>query len=356
MTDTQQNILLVAPNRVGDLVMATPAFRAIRNHLDHARITLIARPFLIDLLRPSPFFDVLLAGSGHGDGFLSMVGTIARLRKRRFDLAVLFPNSFRSALVSRLGGCKRALGYDRDARDWLLTDHLKPVIDGGRFVPVPTIEYYLELARYLGATEDDRRMELSVDEADRERAAELLEQAGLARTGPLVLMSPGASFGPSKCWPAENFARTADVLSEKLNAEVALICAPSELEIALRVQQHSSTQPVILGQGGLTLGVLKAVIQSADLVISNDTGARHIAAALDRPALTLFGPTDPTWARIDYEKETIVRIDTDCGPCQLPNCPTDHRCMTGIAPERVVDEAVELLNRYPQGRTPNGCG
>ena len=126
MTTPAQRVDLVVQYGGGEVVMATPAFRALRERFADAHITLMTRPFLMDLVRPSPRFDAFLPGCGHHDGLLAMIGAVVRIRKGRFDLAVLFPNSFRSALLVRLGGCKRALGYDRDGRGWLLTERALP--------------------------------------------------------------------------------------------------------------------------------------------------------------------------------------------------------------------------------------
>ena len=344
-TDEPQRILLVAPNRVGDLVMATPAFRAIRARFPKANLTAMVRPFLTELVEGTPWFDRVIAGHGRREGLVSLVRAVARTRRGKFDLAVLFPNSFRSALVARLGGCKRLAGYDRDGRGWLLTERATPRMEGGRFVPMPTIGYYLELAGKLGAATSDRRMELFVSETNRARAGEALRAAGLEEKRPLVLLSPGASYGPSKCWGAERFAHVAELLSGKLGAGVGVICALSEMEQAREITKLAECEVSIVGEGKLGLGALKGAIERADAVITNDTGPRHIAAALGRAVVTIFGPTDPTWAEIGYERETAVRVETDCGPCQLPVCPKDHRCMTRIEPERVFEETAKLLGR-----------
>ena len=330
---------------MGDLVMATPAFGAIRARFPKAEIAVMVRRGLTELVEGAPWCDRIVAGHGRSEGLISLVRAVVRVRRGKYDLAVLFPNSFRSALVARLGRCARVAGYDRDGRGWLLTERVTPTMEGGRFVPVPTIGYYLELARRLGADTRGRRMELFVGEEERALAGEALKEAGL-EGGPLVLLSPGASFGPSKCWGAERFAHTADELAERLGARVGVICAPAELAEAQKIVELAEHEVKIIGEGRLSLGVLKGVIERADVVITNDTGSRHMAAALGRAVVTVFGPTDPTWAQIDYERERIVRVDVDCGPCQLPVCPKDHRCMTRIEPERVAAEAAELLKLY----------
>ena len=328
---------------MGDLVMATPAFGAIRARFPKAEIAVMVRRGLTELVEGAPWCDRIVAGHGRSEGLISLVRAVVRVRRGKYDLAVLFPNSFRSALVARLGRCARVAGYDRDGRGWLLTERVTPTMEGGRFVPVPTIGYYLELAGRVGAQTGDGRMELFVEERDRALAEKALREAGLAGKRPLVVMSPGASYGPSKCWPVERFAHTAELLAEKTGAGVGILCGPGELEQGKRIVELAECEVRIVGEGKLDLGTVKGVIERADVVITNDTGSRHIAAALGRAVVTIFGPTDPTWAEISYERERVVRVDVECGPCQAPVCTKDHRCMTRIEPERVAEEAMELM-------------
>lgn len=339
-----RHILLVAPNPLGDTVMATPTFRALRKRFPEARLALLRRPALAGLVEPSSWFDEVLDTG-------ALLATVRRLRREGFDLAVLFPNSFRSALMVRLGGTRRVLGYNRDGRGLLLSDRLEPEREEGRFVPEPMIDYYLGLAEYLGADISDRRMELTIKDEDRDGADALLTRVALAGRRALVLMSPGASFGPSKCWPPGHFAQAADLLAEQTGVAIAVLAAPGEASLAQAIQSAAAHDVVSLSHEKLSMGLLKAVIARADLLITNDTGPRHVAAALGVPVLTLFGPTDPRWAQIDYAKEDILRLDVECGPCQLPVCPGDHRCMRDITPEQVAHTAADMLAEYarPEG-------
>ena len=345
MTGERERIMVFLPTWGGDAVMFTPALRAIRARYSGADLALLARPAPAAVLRPNPWTEDIIVDRG------SLLRLIRMLRRRRFDLAVLGPNSFRSALVARLGGAGRRLGYDRDGRGFLLTDRLTPPRNAdGSFAVTPTLDYYLELAASLGGDVSDRRMELAVADSDAASAEALLEGAGVEPGRPIVLLNPGGSFGPAKLYPAERFADVADALAEGRKAQIIINAAPSERPIADAVAAAMKRPPALnLARIENTLGLLKALVCRADLLITNDTGPRHLAAALGVPVVTVIGPTDPGWAAIDYARERIVRVDVPCGPCQRKQCPLRpgperHQCMLKISPEMVLAAAEELLN------------
>ncbi len=343
-------MVVFLPNWVGDTVMFTPALRAIRARFPACELVLLGRPAPAETLRPNPWTHRCLP---HPRTVLAAAGA---LRRERFDLAVLAPNSFRSALTARLGGARRRVGYRRDGRGWLLTDPIDPPRDAdGRAAVVPAIDYYLKLATALGADASDRRMELHVADADDRSAGRLLDEAGRDVSRAMVVLNPGASFGPSKRYPPERFAAAADALAAGRGAEIVISAAPGERAIAEAVEGHMR-QPVLLNLARLahTIGLLKAFVRRADLLITNDTGPRHFAAALGTPVVTIFGATDPARTVIDYARERIVRVDVPCGPCQKKRCglppgPEHHQCMTRLPPEMVASAAEELLEAEGRG-------
>src|SRR5213079_2945469 len=155
----------------------------------------------------------------------------ARLRAGKFDLAILLPNSFKSALICKMAGIDRTVGYERDGRGFLLSDKLLPVKEKGKFVPSPIVKYYLGLAHYLGSAERDLKLELFVTETERRDAESVLARAALdpntsrpAASGlaPLILLNPGAQYGAAKCWLPEYFAQLADRFVDELGATVLL--------------------------------------------------------------------------------------------------------------------------------------
>jgi heptosyltransferase-2 len=282
----------------------------------------------------------------------------ARLRSARFDLAVLLPNSFKTALMCKMAQIPRIVGFDRDGRGFLLSDKLLPVKEKGKFVPTPIVKSYLGIARYLGSDARDLRMELFVNEAENREAREVLARCGLdpdvCKPGasgqpPMILLNPGANYGAAKCWRPEYFAELADRLIDQQNATVLLSAAPKERPIVEAVKRYMKHAPLDLSNKGVTLGSLKEVVRRCDLMVTNDTGPRHIAAAMDVPVVTIFGPTHPEWTEIYYAKERQVAVKVFCGPCQKKVCPLDHRCMTRLTPNMVYEAAMDLLGKSPRG-------
>ncbi|HEX8525009.1 MAG TPA: lipopolysaccharide heptosyltransferase II [Tepidisphaeraceae bacterium] len=358
MSDASR-ILIVQPSWVGDAVMATPTLRAIREHYPSAHISYLLRRYVKPVYAGIPWADQLITyrtgktRAKAGKGFFDLAN---RLRRGKFDMAILLPNSFKTALVCKMAGIDRIVGYERDGRGFLISDKLLPVKDRGRFVPTPIVKYYMGIAHYLGSTHRDLKLQLFVTDHERREAEEVLIRAGLPSTlqrpaskgaSPLVMLNPGAQYGAAKCWLPEYFAKLADRLNSELGATVLVSGAPKERAIIEAIQRHL-THPVIdLSKLGMSLGSLKEIIRRCDLMVTNDTGPRHIAAAFDVPVVTLFGPTHPEWTEIYFDKERKAAVKVFCGPCQKKSCPLDHRCMTRLSPNAVFETAVTLLPKQP---------
>lgn len=379
-----RSILIVLPTWVGDFVMATPMLRAVRQRFPKAEIAFLSEPNLVDLIRGGDWMDDVLewpAKARRKPWHREYRRLVAHLREREFDWCVLLPNSFRSALLAWQGGAKRRIGYNRDGRGWLLTDRIA-VKNYGRigdwrlkigdydsvnrhspianrqslprrgfmaswlrgFVPMPIVEYYADLAEYLGCQRPGDRLELFTTEECDESVYERLNTLGMVNRHPLVVISPGAKFGASKCWLPERFAATADRLIAECDACVIVTCGPGEEPIARAIKSAMKREAVVFDEPLLTLGELKSLIKRSDLLIGNDAGPRHFAKAFHVPVVTIFGPTHPQWTATSYPRETIVRIDVDCGPCQQRVCPLGHhQCMTGVTEEAVVQAAKRWL-------------
>jgi heptosyltransferase-2 len=350
-------ILIVQPNWVGDAVMATPMLRATRELYPNSHISYLMRRYVKPLYTGMPWPDQLITyrtGKTKAKAGKGTFDLAARLRAGKFDLAILLPNSFKSALVCKMAGIPRILGYERDGRSFLLTDRLLPVKEKGKFIPTPIVGYYMGLARYLGSDHKDTRMQLWVNEAERCEATEILRHVGLdpdadrpASHGgkPLVVLNPGAQYGAAKCWPAQYFAQLGDRLVSELGATVMISAAPRERAIVDAIQSQMKHRAADLSKAGMTLGAVKEIVRRCDLMVTNDTGPRHIAAAMDVPVVTIFGPTHMEWTEINFAKERKVAVKVFCGPCQKKVCPLDHRCMTEVTPAMVLAKAAELLGR-----------
>lgn len=342
---TRPKILIRLPSPLGDAICATPALRALREHFTEAHITFLAAPFTQTILSPTTFCDAWLTPD---KGFFAQV---RQLHRGAFQTAILLKNSFGSALTVRLAGIGQRIGYARDGRSFLLTDRIAPLKDdNGRFAPVSSVQYYLTLAERLGAKPTSRLPELDVSPPDEEAVRRQFPE--LKSSGrPLVILVPGGAFGPSKLWPAERFAACADALIERHHAQVIISVAPTEAErrAAEAICSRCRHPLVHLGNASLTGGQLKALFGQAALVLTNDTGPRHIAIALRRKVVTLFGPNNPARTHTDYADEIRIVGKGPCVPCDKPVCrATEHYCMESITVEQVLGAAEQLL--------AGGCG
>jgi heptosyltransferase-2 len=427
-----ERILISIPNWVGDVVMATAALRAVRQRFATARIVHLMRPYVADVLAGTAFCDEAIFWPAHGGGrrggdtkesrnnnwcvffakrqaksgvlnvsrsgysratpnhqagggdagetpshrleagatTTGVLDLVRRLRRGRFDLAILLTNSFRSALVTRLAGVRRRVGYARDGRGWLLTDRLDAPRKDGRFVPIPALDYYNALARHVGCEDPGDKLELATlpaDEAAIERrlacgyrrdacatpqpraaVPQSQPRAAVPHGEPLVVLNPGANYGSAKCWPPEYYAQLADALVERFGARVVASLGPKEREIADRLAAAARRPIDIFVDPPLGLGPLKALIRRCDLLITNDTGPRHFAAAFGVPVVTIFGSSDPAWTETRFAKERMVMLKLDCQPCMERTCPLKHHdCMRRLLPAMVLEKAEELLAKQP---------
>jgi len=341
MTDAKNNILVWLPSPMGDAILCTPALRAIRKRFNSSRITLLAASVVRQVLSPCGFADAWL--ELNNGGTLAATGMI---RGRGFTHAILFKNSFGSAIGCFLAGIPIRIGYAREGRGILLTERLcPPRLPSGDFKPTSMVDYYLAIASWLGADVQDRRTELSIEPRDAETVKAKLPQIFDAR-GPVVILVPGAAAGPSKRWPAQRFAKTADWLVTNYNATVVLSVAPNpeEKHIAEQIVKTTSHRLVNLGDTPISVGELKALYAAADLVICNDTGPRHIAIGLKRKVITLVGPNNPAWTDSGYDDEVFIKGEASCAPCNRPVCKeSSHFCMEAITVDMVCQAAASSL-------------
>lgn len=342
-----KRVVVRGTNWVGDAVMNVPVLRALRQLLPQAHITLATRPWAEGLFADADFIDDLLPYERGPRDLGAVVRQTREWRKRRFDLALLLQNAFEAALIAAMARVPVRLGYATDKRRALLTHPLPlPVWRSERHEVFYYLNIVAELERLLYGTNNVEQQEpaygLRVSLARQSQARELLSAHGANATRPLVALCPGSTNSRAKRWPAENFAALADQLIEEAGADVALVGAPDELGVSQAVYAAMRHQPLMLtGQTDLAQAV--AVLSIADALVTNDTGPAHIAAALERPTLVIFGPTDPRTTRPFSRAAEIIRRPPDCAPCMLRDCPIDHRCMTAITPQEVFARTRALL-------------
>jgi len=338
-----RRILVRCPNPVGDAVMATPALRALRRAQPQAEISLLGPAGHAGLLSGLDSYDRFLPIRGKGMG--ETLVRLRALRGQRFDWALLLPDSTRVALEAWLAGARRRAGYGRDPlRRRLLSERIEPPMEEGRRIPFSMIERYLRITRLFGVADAGRSLELRVDTRAAERVASRLAKFGVQSGEALVVVAPGAAFGPSKLWPTRHFARSCDLLQQRKGLLPVLVGAPDEAEtrIVREVASRTRQRCISLADYPGDLEDLKALVAAAALVVCNDAGARHVAVALGRPVITLMGPNDPRHTHHLLERQRVLHEDVDCRPCGRPVCPIDHRCLENLPPERVL-EAAEIL-------------
>ncbi len=333
-------LVVVCPNLIGDTVMATPTLRALRAGFPDAHLAAVLKPQVAPTLDGAPWIDEVIPYASND------VGTPRRLRAGRYDLAVLLPNSFRSALLVWRSGVPRRIGYARGGRGILLTDRLSPPRDGlGRFVPTPAVDYYLAIARRLGCPVESRRPELFTTPADERAADAAWGRLGLAGRHPVVCLNTGGAFGPAKSWPVEHFAALARRLVDERGASVLVVCGPAEREPARAIVAATARPGVVsLADEPLSIGLTKACVRRSALLVTTDSGPRHFAGAFGVPVVSLFGPTHIEWTRTYHPNALHLQVPVPCGPCQKPVCPEGHhRCMRELAPDDVFATATRLL-------------
>jgi heptosyltransferase-2 len=351
-----RTIALFLPNWVGDVVMATPAIRAVRDQFPAARMLAVCRPYVASTIDGAPWFDDVILFDKTGPRERREVGVIRRLRRERVDAAVLFPNSFRSAAVAALGRCRRRIGFDRFGRGLLLTDVLKPERDSfGRRMPRPVINDYNRLVAPLGVSDPGHRMDLFTTPADEAAADRVWTDLGLHRFPQIIGLNSSGAFGAAKLWPAGHFAALARDLVDRRGCGILVVCGPNERATAREIVRLADRPQVMsLADRPVSLGLTKACVRRLDLFVTTDSGPRHFAAAFGVPVVSLFGPTFIEWTETYYPKGINLQRKVPCGPCQLRVCPLDHRCMTELTPAEVVAASLDLLQRFPARRRHAG--
>jgi heptosyltransferase-2 len=350
-----REILVRGPNWLGDLVMSTPGLHALRAGFPDARITLqIAAP-LAPLFDSEGFFDCVLPMLAPRSGVRTVWREAARLRRGgRYDLGLCIPDSHASAAIMRLGGVRNVVGYAGRGRGPLLHHRVSVPSAWGRRRWVSRERFVLGLTDALGCPDPGTRLRLVVSQDEAACLDGVLAAHAAGSLGATVAaLAPGASFGASKRWPAESFARLGDTLV-RAGASVVLLGSAAETTLTAEVGQRMKEASLDLA-GALSLGALKALVQRLDLMVCNDAGARHLAVAFGVPSIVFFGPTSVAKTDANLADVAIVETsDVDCRPCYRRTCPIDHRCMQRLAPEPVGELALRLL-RAGQ-RTSVGLG
>ena len=341
------NIGVFIPNWIGDVVMATPALRALRRRYPEARLLGIMRPYVAEVLAGTPWLDEnIFYQPGAENPDLRSRALIARLRRERLDVVLLLTHSLRTALLAWASGARRRVGYVRNARGWLLTDRLYQPRERRRWIPTPVLNDYLRLTYAVGCLPESPRLELATTADDR-RAAELAwQRLAIPPGAQVVVFNSGGAYGAAKHWPTEYFSELARRIVRDTPHYVLVLCGPNERSIAREiVRQADHPRVVSLADEPGSIGLSKACVERACLMVTTDSGPRHFAAAFDVPVVTLFGPTHIAWSENHYRHAVHLQRHVPCGPCQQRTCPLKHhRCMQELSVDEVYREVAALLS------------
>jgi len=339
--DNVNRVLIRGTNWIGDVVMTFPAIAAVRETLPKARITVLVKPWVADLVRMHPAVDDVMVYErpGRHTGVGGLLTLARELREKRFDAAILLQNAIEAAVIARLARIPVRAGYSTDARGLLLTHPVK------RTLQIKTVHqslYYLEMLKALGFRSPSGALSIAVTERQRLSAERLLGQFGIAGRRPVVGMAPGAAFGPAKRWFPERFAAVADRLTERFSCPVLLFGSAGDRPSTEAVQSAAKFALVDIA-GKTNLGDAIALIAQCDLFVTNDSGLMHVAGALGVPTVSIFGSTNPQTTYPLGERTLIIRRPVDCSPCLKKECPTDFKCMDLVTVDEVYDDSIRLL-------------
>jgi heptosyltransferase-2 len=336
-----ERLVVLAPNWLGDAVMALPAVADVRRHFTSAHLAVAARPSVAPMFTMVQGVDEVITLPG-GGGWRALTGwskDVAALSGASFDTAILFANSFATALIASRAGIVERWGFAADGRGSLLT----------RPVPRPERElhqqaYYQALTTALGIPAGPAFARVWPDTG---KARQLLRDVGLDLDEPFVVFAPGAAYGRAKQWLPERYAELADRIINGGGGTVMMVGSNADRgaceDISRRVPQRGTRMNRLIDFCGKSdLVTLAGILSQAAAVVSNDSGAMHLAGAVGTKVVAVFGPTNeartsPLASGPDAPQPVVITHDVFCRPCMLRECPIDHRCMRGIAASTVFD-------------------
>jgi heptosyltransferase-2 len=346
-------IALFLPNWIGDVVMATPFLRAMHARFGrNCELIGVMKPYVSQVLRGTPWLSSTLLYGDRAKYPTSLTSAvlIRDLRRLQLDMAVLLTNSFRSAALAWLGGAKRRVGYRRDLRAWLLTDGIATPRANGRWAIVPAVDYYLELAYLVGCPPEPRNIALPLNAEDEAAAAAAWQQLGWPEDRRPISFHIAGGWGgkaTAKAWPLAHFVELARRIAATTDRHVLVLCGPNERDAAAELVRQVAHPRVesLAGVKDLPLALTKGCLARSELLVTTDSGPRHLGTALDVPVVALFGATDPRWTETYHPRATTLYNQLPCSPCAKQHCPlVHHRCMRELSVDSVFTAVQRQLS------------
>jgi heptosyltransferase-2 len=336
-----RKVLVRGVNWIGDTVITLPSIKGIRSVFPDAYIAVLLYPHLSSLFGRCAFVDeVIPYPRARGFNlFLEERVLVKSIRQKQFDLAVILPRSFRSALIPYLARIPYRIGYNACQRGMLLTHRLK---EKEKVLNCHQVEYYYHLVQSLGVAQPYELPNLFLGREEKGWAHRFLGDAGIDEGALLIGINPGSTYGIAKCWFAERYLELARRLIKRTNATIILVGGRDNAVLIDHIASNLNRR--IIKAVGEDLLHLAALMGKCQLVITNDTGPMHVAAAVGTPLVAIFGSTDHVTTSPLGSRHRIIRKGVSCSPCLKRVCPEDHRCMDLISVDEVEKVVIEQLD------------
>ncbi len=315
--------------------MTLPAMAAVRETCPDAHIAVVANPLVAQLLENHPDCDEIIVFNKRKEhaGILGLLRFAAMLRRRKFDCAILFQYAIEAALMSFLAGIPRRVGFTTDNRRFLLSH---PVPFSAVDKTIHQTDAFLRIVNHYGLEASSKVQSLALLDEERLWAKAQLPE------GPVAVINPGAAYGAAKRWYPERFAAVGDFLAREYGMTAVLTGGPGEVEIGRDIAAAMQS-PALNFIGKTSVRQMMSLIDAASLMITNDSGPMHVAAAFKVPIVAIFGPTNHTTTSPFTDSYRIVRHHVECSPCMLRECPIDHRCMDRVTVDDVTNAVRSFL-------------
>ncbi|MEW6455501.1 MAG: lipopolysaccharide heptosyltransferase II [Acidobacteriota bacterium] len=333
-------IVVRAPNWIGDAVMSIPSIKSLKKNFSNDKIYIAADKWVAGIFEGVPYIEGILEFE-RGGRIKNIFSNAKYLKKFKFDLGLLFTNSFRTSLEFFIAGISEIWGYRSDGRSLLLTKGIKkPKAPFSKH----HVYYYMDLLTKLNLEVDEPKLEMYLSEEDLRRTEEIFKLKGAEENTLKIGINPGAYYGKAKRWVTENYGILANLLQKKFDSMIFIFGSKEEVPLSEEIAKSMDIKPVILA-GETSLRELISLISRMDLFITNDSGPMHIANAFRIPIIAIFGPTNPASTAPLHQPYKVIRKELSCSPCKYRECPVDHLCMKEISVWEVFKAAEELLSQ-----------
>lgn len=338
-----KRILIVRTDKIGDLVLSTPVIKAVRDFYPHSYIAAVVRPYAHEIIKDNPYLNEVITyeKAKKGSSILTDLKFIIKLRKKKFDLALVLHPKNRTHIIMFLAGIRERIGYNKKL-GVLLTKKIPHLKEYGI---KHEIDYTLDIVRYAGIIPKEKNLHISIDKSAEQRVDSIFEKNGIAKDDLIITLHPGASCR-SKKWSVERFAKAADSLAQKYKAKIIIVAGSVDKMLGDKMSTLMKSKNVNLS-GKTTVSDIVSILKRSNLFISNDSGPVHIACAIKTPVISIFGRNDrglspERWKPVG-KHDIALHKNVGCKLCLAHNCKRGFACLDAITVEDVLQAADRIL-------------